>query len=197
MVSPLGQSSVDGLRHGDPAAFERAYEAYRPRVFSFLLRLTGQIALSEDLVQETFLRLARSAPSLSPDTRLGAWLFTVARNLFISHQRWALLDVARLSEVRMLSSEAGPDGTPFAVAVAKETEQSLERAIAALPLHHREVVLLCAVEQLSAPEAAAVLGLKPTAVRQRLSRARAMIQTMLDAEVQPARPDRGEPTDES
>lgn len=169
-----------GLRRGDPAAFDQVYEAFRPRLFSFLVRLTGQQALAEDLLQETFLRLARAAPKLAPDTRLGAWLFTVARNLFISHRRWALLDVARLSELRMFASLERPRPSPFALLAADETQRRLEDAVAALPLHYREVVLLCAVERLAPTEAAAVLGLEPATVRKRLARARAIIRQAVD-----------------
>lgn len=170
---------VARLRAGQAAAFDEVYQAYRPRLFSFLARLTGQPALAEDLLQETFLRLARSAPSLAADTRLGAWLFTVARNLFISHQRWALLDVARLAEHRLFAMLRGAEPTPFALAAANQTQQRLELAVAALPMAHREVLLLVAVERLTPTEAAGVLGLEPATVRKRLSRARAMIAPQL------------------
>jgi RNA polymerase sigma-70 factor (ECF subfamily) len=72
---------VAGIRSGDTAAFDRAYELYRPRLFAFLLRLSRRRAIAEDLLDETWLRLVAHAGSLRPDTRLAAWLFTVARNL--------------------------------------------------------------------------------------------------------------------
>jgi len=178
-VGPIEDSRVAGLRRGDPQAFDQVYDAFRPRLFSFLVRLAGQHALAEDLLQETFLRLAKAAPTLSPDTRLGAWLFTVARNLFISHRRWALLDVARLSELSMFRRVQQSEPTPFARVAANETERRLEEAIAALALHYREVVLLCGIERLAPSEAAAVLGLEPATVRKRLARARAMIRSSL------------------
>ncbi|MBW2455625.1 MAG: RNA polymerase sigma factor [Deltaproteobacteria bacterium] len=168
------------LRAGDPAAFDAIYERYRPRLYSFLARLSGEAALAEDLLQETFMRLARHAVSLAPDSRIDAWLFTVARNLFLSHRRWALLDIARVSELRLWAQLEPNRPTPFAQAAANETEQLIEQAIADLPLAYRETILLVAVEGMSPTEAAAVMGLKPAAVRQRLARARAMIQARLD-----------------
>jgi RNA polymerase sigma-70 factor (ECF subfamily) len=56
----------------------------------------------------------------------------------------------------------------------------VERALAALPLPYREILLLCAVEGLAPREAAGVLGIKPDAARQRLARARAMIEHAVD-----------------
>src|SRR5690606_20259141 len=76
---------VAGLRAGHRDALDRAFDALRPRVFSLLVRMTKDSALAEDLTQEAFIRLARSAPNLEPDTRLDAWLVTVARNLALDH----------------------------------------------------------------------------------------------------------------
>ncbi|RLB59064.1 MAG: hypothetical protein DRI90_15865, partial [Deltaproteobacteria bacterium] len=126
------RAQIAQLKAGDASAFDVVYERYRPRLFSFLARLSGERALTEDLVQETFMKLAQHAPRLADTTRIGAWLFTVARNLFISHKRWALLDVARVSEVRLWTQLAEPQATPLAVAAASETEQLIEHAIASL-----------------------------------------------------------------
>jgi RNA polymerase sigma-70 factor (ECF subfamily) len=170
---------VEGLRRGRVEAFDAVYAAYRPRVFAFLVRLTGQPPLAEDLLQEVFLRLARYAPRLSEDTQLSAWLFTVARNLYFSHRRWSLLDIARVSELRLWSQLGPPPPTPLAALAASETQARLEQGLSELPLAYREVVLLCAVEGLSPSEAAQVIGVEPAALRKRLSRARAMLKQAL------------------
>jgi RNA polymerase sigma-70 factor, ECF subfamily len=170
---------VAGLRGGDVGAFDAVYSMYRPRLFGFLGRLARDPALAEDLLQETFLRLARSAPELAEDTKLAAWLFTVARNLFFSQRRWALLDVARVAELRLWAQIRGEQPSPFTLAAGSETERRLEAAVAALPLAQREVLLLVAVEGMSPTEAAGVLGLAAEAVRKRLERARATIEAFL------------------
>ena len=65
------QVLVARLSAGDTGAFDEVYDAYRPRVFGFLLRMTRNRALAEDLLDETWLRLVRHATRLLPDTRLG------------------------------------------------------------------------------------------------------------------------------
>jgi RNA polymerase sigma factor (sigma-70 family) len=107
-------------------------------------------------------------------------LFTVARNLYLSHRRWALLDLERLSELRLWSMLAPPPESPLAHAATDERLALLEQAIAALPLAYREVILLVGVEGMSPSEAATVLGSNGAAVRQRLARARAMLRELLD-----------------
>ena len=173
-------SLVMRLRAGDSDAFDRAYDAYRPRVFAFLLRMSRSRTVAEDLLDETWLRLVQHADSLRPDTRLGPWLFTVARNLYWSHRRASLLHDASVPELIGLwpSSPAWP--SPFDLAVAGELERRVEAALLTLSLPYREVLLLIAYEGLTPSEGAVVCGISPEAFRQRLSRARAALAEMLD-----------------
>lgn len=180
MTEPSDEQLLVGLRAGDAAAFDLAYARYRAPLYSFLVRLAGKRWLAEELLQETWLRLARSATELAEGTQLRPWLFTVARNLFVSHRRWTLLDADRLRQLGVLPQERGP--SPFEEVAANETQARLERALAALPLAQREVLLLVAVERLEPSEAALVLGIKPEAVRQRLARARVMLSERLERE---------------
>lgn len=167
------------LKQGDRAAFDRLYQAYRPRIFGFLARLSGRRDVAEDLLQETWLRVATRAATLRDGARLGPWLFTVARNLYLSWRRWRLLDAERVAEMMRVNTEPTLADSPFEHAAASETEQALERALASLPLRYREVLLLVAVEGMSQEEAAGVLELKPEALRKRLSRARGMLEEKL------------------
>ena len=171
---------VARLRQGDEQALGVAYDHFRPRVFSFLARLSGRRDLAEDLLHEAFLKLARKAPSLREDTRVGAWLFTVARNLFVSHWRHARLDRDWTDPVT--DDLPGADWTsPFDLCSAGETERRLERALATLSPALREVLLLVGVERMETAEVAEVLGLTPEAVRQRLSRGRALLGPLMAA----------------
>jgi RNA polymerase sigma-70 factor (ECF subfamily) len=167
------------LKKGNVRAFDEVYAAYRPRLFSFLLRLSGRRDLAEDLLQETFIKLARSAPSLTDDTNLRAWLFTVARNAFVSHRRWAMLDVSRLLAFGADRASLAPR-TPDEETEAARTVARLERALAELPGSSREVLLLVGVEGMEQEEVAAILGIKYEALRQRLSRARAQLADKIE-----------------
>jgi RNA polymerase sigma-70 factor, ECF subfamily len=166
---------VARLRASDADAFDEVYDAYRARVFAFLLRMSRSRTVAEDLLDETWLRLVRHAPKLVPDTRVGPWLFTVARNLYWNHRRDALVEESFVPELLTLWPSPPPWPSPFDLAVAGELERRIERALSTLSPEHREVVLLVGHEGLTPTEAAAVCGISPEAVRQRLSRARAML----------------------
>jgi RNA polymerase sigma-70 factor (ECF subfamily) len=170
---------VARLRAGDAAAFDEVYDAYRPRVFAFLLRMSRNRTLAEDLLDETWLRLVRHATRLLPETRIGPWLFTVARHLYWSARRDSRVEEASAFEQLTLWPSPAPWPSPFDLAAASELERRVERALSTLSPQYREVVLLVGHEGLTPSDAAAVCGISADALRQRLSRARAMLAEKL------------------
>jgi RNA polymerase sigma-70 factor (ECF subfamily) len=184
----LPAATLEALRRGEPEAFREVYELHRARLYAFLLRLTRDPQLASDLSQETWLRLAANARQLSPETEPGAWLFRVARNLFISQRRWAIVQEAGKVALRTVLGHSGPR-SPLEAMTSDRDQRKLERALAGLPLRYREVVLLVSIEGWSAQEVADMLDLQPATVRQRLARGRAALKKALadkdDNEAQP------------
>jgi len=166
-------SLVGRLRAGDAAAFVAVHAEFNSRLLNFLSRLSGRRDVAEDLLEETWLRLVTHASRLSEDTRLAPWLFTVARNLFVSHCRSRSLEDSQPGALLSLWPDGG--ASPFDEAAAKQLEQRLNAAMAELPPRYREVVRLVSEEGLRPAEAAEVCGVTPETMRQRLSRARAML----------------------
>ena len=173
------RSLVERLRAGDTTAFDDLYDVYRPRVFAFLLRLGRSRTVAEDLLDETWLRLVRHAATLRPDTRIGPWLFTVARNLYWSHRRACVIEETRDPDLLALWPSAATWPSPFDLAAAGELERRVEAALSSLSAQHREVLLLVAHEGLTPAEAAVVCGVNAETLRQRLSRARAALAEKL------------------
>jgi RNA polymerase sigma-70 factor (ECF subfamily) len=178
MDRDLELALVERVRAGDTAAFDAIHSAFNTRLYGFLARLTRSRDLAEDLLEETWLRFVTHADQLRADTRLGPWLFTVARNV---HLTWCR---SRATEARAsLALGLWPTGfaseSPFEQAAGSEFERRLERALAALPLEAREVLLMVGVDGLTPSEAAAVCGVSPEAMRQRLKRARTLLSERL------------------
>ena len=173
MPAAADAALVDRLRRGDRAAFRELYTRFAQASFGFLLRLCRLRDVAEDLQQDVWLSIARHVARLDADTDLAAWIFTVARNRFVSSRRRAEVTV--------------PAGTPADLDLrAAEPVHSddpacrdLERALASLADVHREVLLLVGVEGLEVAQAAAVLSIRPDAARQRLARARAALAAAL------------------
>lgn len=174
-------SLVSRLRAGDHAAFDEVHGLFNARVFSFLARLARSRDVAEDLLEETWLRLVASAPNLQPDTRIGPWLFTVARNLYVSYCRSRLLERTHAQDLIGLWPFGMRQSSPFEETAASDMERRIESALASLPIGYREVLLLVGVEGLQPIEAAAICGVTPETLRQRLRRARLMLTQRLES----------------
>lgn len=176
---------VERLRTGDPGAFDAVHDAFNSRLYNFLARLSNRPDVAEDLLEETWLRLVTHARRLRPDTRLGPWLFTVARNLHASYCRSRLLEDSHAEGLLGLWPQGRREPSPFEAAEANEAARRLARALASLPLAYREALLLVGVEGLRHPEAAGICGVSVEAMRQRVSRARALLARRLSDDETP------------
>lgn len=176
---------VAALRRREPRAFETAYARYRARIYGFLVRLSRDRDLADELFQETFVRLAENAHRLHADTNLRAYLYTVARNLYLANRRRSLFRLGRLRELffgKTAAVAAGlhRDGAPQQSLERDELLRKLELGLSELSDPSREALLLTAVEGLSTEAAAAVVGILPAAFRKRQSRARLELKNRLE-----------------
>lgn len=169
---------VGRVRDGDRAAFEAVYAVFNARLFSFLARLARSRDAAEDLLEETWLRFVAHADRLDADTRLGPWLFAVARNLYVSYCRHRACEESHAEEAIGLWPTA-PMDSPFELLALGDLERRIEAALATLPSTYREVLLLVCVEGIRPVDAAAVCGVSPDALRQRLKRARDLLADRL------------------
>ena len=169
---------VKRLKAGDAGAFDAVHDEFNGRLYTFLARLMRSRERAEDLLEETWLRLVTHAARLQPDTRLGPWLFTVARNLYVSHCRSRMLEEAYVNDGIGLWPPA-PSSSPFEETAANELEARVETALASLRPMYREALLLVAVEGLEPSEAAEICGISATTMRQRLKRARDLLARRL------------------
>jgi RNA polymerase sigma-70 factor (ECF subfamily) len=172
-------SLVARLRAGDTTAFDAVHAELNSRLFGFLLRLSRRRDVAEDLLEETWLRLVANGGKLRPDTRLAPWLFTVARNLYVSYQRSRALEDAHAPGLIGLWPTGVSHVSPFEHTAATEMERRIEAALAAMPATYREVLLLVGIEDFRPSEAAGICGITQEALRQRLSRARAELERRL------------------
>ena len=171
---------VDRLRQGDADAFDAVHLAFNRPVFTFLLRLSRRRDVAEDLLEETWLRFVKHAHRLRADSRLGPWLFTVARNLHVSYQRSRALEDSATAGLMTLWPVNPQRSSPFEAAAASELERRIERALAAMSTAYREVLLLVGVAGLDHADAADVCGVTPETLRQRLHRAREALSKALE-----------------
>ncbi|MGH9111232.1 MAG: RNA polymerase sigma factor [Acidimicrobiales bacterium] len=150
---------------GDLRAFEQLVRTYQQHVWRFLRRLLGDAALAEDVAQETFLRVFRSLPTFSFQSKFSTWVFQIARN--------AGIDELRSRERRNRLASDVP--SPVPPAAPPGTRLEIEAALTSLPVDLREAVVLVEVLGLRYREAALVLGVPEGTVKSRMFAARSRL----------------------
>ena len=149
------------------ADFDRLYRREAQALYGFLAYRTGDRALAEDLLADTFERAMRARRGF--DRRRGTernWLYAIALNLLRDHARRAATEGRAVERARMgtpPSAEHPADGV--------ERRDELQRALAALAEEEREAIALRFGAELTVPEMAEVLGLPLTTVEGRVYRA--------------------------
>jgi RNA polymerase sigma-70 factor (ECF subfamily) len=167
---------VEGPRRA--ASFEELAMPLFDSLYNLARWLTRDRAEAEDLVQETFVKALKGFPSFQAGTNFRAWIYRILRNTFLT-SRTGLREHASLS----LDEDEPPSAdTPETELLARADRDSLERALERLPLPHREVILLCDVEEMSYREIAEALGVPAGTVMSRLARARKAMRDLLAAE---------------
>lgn len=171
-----------GHESGDQ--FEREALALVDNLYGTALRLTGNVADAEDLVQETYLKAFRFADRFERGTNLKAWLFTILHNTHRNARRDAGRDpVTADSDVVDLAAERTPDGapagTPEDLLLRDTLGAELQAAVDALPDVFRQAVWLRDVEGLTYAEIADIAGVPAGTVMSRISRGRRLLYRRL------------------
>ena len=167
----------------DPEFFEQLAMPLFDSLYNFAHWLTGNRVDAEDLVQETYAKALKGFKSFQDGTTLRAWRFRILRNTFLT-SRTGLMARNTLSfeeESEEAEVRSAQVVTPESVLLRNENQQMVLDALAAVPVHYREIILLCEVEELSYREIAEVLSLPIGTVMSRLSRARNSLRQMLAA----------------
>jgi RNA polymerase sigma-70 factor (ECF subfamily) len=183
--------AMDRYARGEAAAFGEIYRLGAPRVRGFLLRLSGNAALADDLTQEAFLRIHRARGSFETGAAALPWFFAIARNAFLDHKRRedTRRAVAGMDAVfdHDRHVEAPPETRGDEVLVASETLAIVRDTLERMTPLQREAFVLVRFEGLSIGEAAQVLGATEAAVKIRAFRAYEALRAALDRQAKGSR----------
>ena len=156
---------IKKCQQGDRQAFDALIRLYYDYVSGFLLKTTADKTLSEDLTQETFLKMIRSIERFNPggSASFGTWLITIAKNCYIDHLRRNRI---YLEDIEALPLEAEQS-------VADEVERKLEyervlNAMETLPPEQALAIRLKYVENMTLAQIAQRFGVQPKTIKSRI-----------------------------
>jgi RNA polymerase sigma-70 factor (ECF subfamily) len=163
-----------------PVSFEELAVPLFDQLYNFAHWLTRDRNEAEDLVQETYTKALRGFSSFQLGTNFRAWMYRILRNTFLTSR-------SGLKATMTISLELDEDSlelpiereTPEEMLIERSNWQLLQNAIEELPVHYREIVLLCDLEEMSYREISETLSIPIGTVMSRLSRARKLLEECL------------------
>jgi RNA polymerase sigma-70 factor (ECF subfamily) len=175
------------VREGDSAAFEELVQKHHTSVINTIHRMLGDRWEAEDLAQQVFVQVYRSANRYQATAKFSTWLFTIVRHLTLNEiRRRSRHRADSLDEPRQEGDEewkrqvADPAATaPDQTALQQELELRVRSAVGALPEQQRMAIVLLRHEQLSYEEIGKVMGVSLSALKSILHRARLTLREEL------------------
>jgi RNA polymerase sigma-70 factor (ECF subfamily) len=171
-----------GLRRRDPDLLDRLLEHSQHRLLRYLVYLSGNRELAEDLFQETWIRVLERGHQYDGEHEFSTWLYAVARNLTIDYMRKkSPLSLDGLMEDEEHAPLEPADTRPMAWEVVQQHEQAerISAALVSIPAEYRETVVLRFQEGLALDEIATITGTKLGTVKSRLYRGLNMLMSQL------------------
>ena len=178
---------AEGLKRNEAGLLDELIVRYQHRLFRYLLYLTANREMAEDLFQEVWMRVLVRGAQFNGKARFETWLFTIARNLMIDQRRKRTM--SSLDELfesgsdddRPMSFEVADDQpTPFDRFSNVEDRERIAEALLQLDTLYREVLVLRFHEELSLEEIAKVTRAPLSTVKSRLYRGLAAIKPKLE-----------------
>jgi RNA polymerase sigma-70 factor (ECF subfamily) len=188
LARPVSEAASDGddlierLRRGDRAAISTVYAAHHEAIRAFARRFLGERAAAEDVVHDTFVALPKAIGKFRGDGALRTFLIGIA----VNHARRHIRTATRRRGYEAVPDELAPTASDGrGDAVRRVLVQRMFEALDDLPIDQRVAFVLCDVEERSAPEVAAIVGVPEATVRTRLFHARRKLRLVLGEEAAP------------
>lgn len=175
------------VKQGDTAAFTELVEKYKQPVMNLAYRTLRDQTEAEDLAQNVFVQVYKSAHRYKSTAKFSTWLFTIARNLCLNEIRRRSRHPAESLEAAVTEGEDQPQKqfedkkvfSPAEKVLHSELAQKIDEVLAELPENQRTAILLCRQDELSYEEIAEVLGCSLSATKSLIHRGRETLKEKL------------------
>lgn len=165
---------------GDLRAYERLYSLHGARMKNLARNILGSATDAEDAVQETFLKVQRSIASFRGQSSFATWTFRILVNTCYDARRSRLRKKESSADDEQLRDDAAPHPESQAAVAHPALRMALERALAKLTRHQRDVFLLYEVEGFRHAEISSMLEISETASKNTLFQAKKNLRQMLE-----------------
>ena len=169
---------VERCRQGELGAFEEVYRSHSRKLYGVAVRMLGNPADAEDMLQEIFLAAHRKLDSFRGESALGTWLYRLAVNLCLDYLRSRTGRAIHMTDA-LDDEPALPDARSHGLAERVVTKMDLERALAQLPEGCRTAFVLHDVQGLEHREVGEIMGIAEGTSKSQVHKARLRLRTLL------------------
>ena len=190
MLADDDAALMEQVARGDKGAFAHLFDRHQASVVRFCYRFVGDVAVAEELAQDVFVKVYRSAKTYQPSARFRTFLFRVATNHCLNELRRPARKAERVEEVsddgeprgpRAASPEPVTGATPHDALEAREAERAVSLALAAMSDRERAAFTMCRFEGMAYRDIAEALEASEAAVKSLIHRATLHVVKQLDA----------------
>jgi RNA polymerase sigma-70 factor (ECF subfamily) len=172
----LDETLMESIAAGDKFAMQVLFQRHNVRVYRFVLRLTGNASLAEDITSEVFLTVWRRAGSFKAECQVSTWLLAIARHQAVSALR-------RRSEAQldpnMAATIADPSDNAETLLDREDRSKIMRKCLTQLSPAHREIIDLVYYHEKSVAEVAQIVGVPKSTVKTRMFYARSHLEKLL------------------
>ena len=178
MPTPDDLAAIQQALEHHPGAMDRLAQRYLPTVIQWARRLSGPRLVADDVAHDAWLIVMRKIDSVREPRSFEAWLYGIVRRVVAAHRRRAWFRKWTGQEVH---EDADPGPSPEAHTADAQRVKILTSALERLRPHHREIIVLCDLEERPDSEVSELLGVPKGTVKSRLRRARKELSAHLHA----------------
>ena len=174
---------IKKFQAGDISAYNQIVYRYKDRLLNFIYRFLNDLDRSEDLVQDTLLKLYTHKDSYQEIAKFSTWLYTIAANLARTELRklkrrktFSVTELSREDREFIISSS---DGDPSDDLLSQNFEKNVQQALLELPVDFKTIIILRDIQELSYDEISKIVELPLGTVKSRINRGRVKLQQLL------------------
>jgi len=177
MKNDIKSQTIIELKGGSTSALKEIYTLYSKKIFYFINSYTYNKEITEELVQDVFIRLWNNRKSIDADSSINSYIYTIAKNLAIDFIRKKKVIILPIDSVNQ--SEISNNNEGELQIIIEQEENILKEAINSLPVRQKEVFELHRNYDLSYKQIAAILNISVSAVEKNISSALKKLKSIM------------------
>jgi len=174
---------IKKFQNGEVNAYNELVKRYKDRLLNFIYRFLNDIDRSEDLVQDTLVKLYTHKDSYKEVAKFSTWLYTIAANLARTELRkikrrktFSVSELSNDDREYIISSDASDQSEDY---LAQNLEKNIQNALVQLPDDFKTIIILRDIQELSYDEISKIVELPLGTVKSRINRGRLKLQKLL------------------